>query len=428
MRTLPLILLAACSQAPDAPVESAATVLGAEVPADATLPPPTTLTLVGDTFASVETPFDMGVTDAFPEEHVFLLAGAEPGEGPCHRLIGGYCLDITPPIAIAATGAGGPDGTIDFGMIAPRYAGSRYCFQAVAVRGLAGLATGLSEVICTDFCADEDADRDGYCDAFDVCFGPDEVDGDADGICDSLDTCPGGADGADSDSDGVCDHLDACPGFPDDLDENGDGVPDDCESVWGEVAFVATHGRASGCSYDNAHEVDWADLGSMDWHSCMLEASRRKAMLYSNAYTYNGGWSTHRNGDNAMTSNWSTYTEQSATSSAACLVGRDPRAWSDSEPLLFEAEHDGLLWVYEDLGARNYDECQLEAANHGASIISPSVVGLGTGDNYWVNTVHACNTYEWIGCSGGCYSYDNYGAYSRSSVRDCMIGYAKAGS
>ena len=222
--SLLLLLLAACGQAPDAPSAAAPE---PEAP-DATRPPPTWVALDGARHVMAGSPYTMTVSGATAEETVWLAAAAEPGDGPCRRFLGGYCLDLEPPTYLLGTGVTDGDGEVVFDLDAPRWPGARYCHQAVIRRGPGGLATALSDVVCVDFCSRVDDDGDGLCDEHDPCIGADEEDDDSDGICNDADTCPGGRDDLDSDGDGVCDLLDACEGFPDDVDEDGDGVPDAC--------------------------------------------------------------------------------------------------------------------------------------------------------------------------------------------------------
>jgi hypothetical protein len=235
---------------------------------DATLPPPTVVTLEGPSFVTVGASFDLGVPDAMDGERVFFAIGAEEGEGPCKRAIGSYCLDLVEPVSLEAVGETDDLGRAVASLTAPRYAGSSACFQAVIQRGPSGIYSALSNVVCIEFCAADDADGDGVCDAFDVCpdgddaadldedgvcdaldecwGGPDDADEDGDGFCDLIDVCPGGADDADADGDGVCDALDACAGFDDAIDEDGSGVPDGCdgsdlenEVIWEDYRYAS---------------------------------------------------------------------------------------------------------------------------------------------------------------------------------------------
>ncbi len=268
MRAILVLALAGCTTGHDlSPSETFSLAEDADLVPEA---PPTYVALTGPEFATVRSGFELAVTGAEPEERVFLLNAASPGEGPCPSQLGGYCIELSRPLGFAGAAVTDGEGRVLFEETAPPFAGASSCYQAVIMRGIAGIYSALSDVVCVDFCADADADSDGICDEFDVCTGaaevdtdgdgicddidtcpggPDEfdadddgvcdtldvcigaseVDTDGDGICDELDTCPGGVDGVDSDGDGVCDTLDVCPGGDDLVDSNGDGVPDDCE-------------------------------------------------------------------------------------------------------------------------------------------------------------------------------------------------------
>ena len=123
-----------------------------------------------------------------------------------------------------------------------------------------------------------------------------------------------------------------------------------------------------------------------------------------------------------MTGVWASYREASINSNVNCVVGRDARSNTRDGQLSESITYDGRRWRYQDYGLRHFDECFLLASNAGASIITPYTIGR-TGDNYWVHSVHMCNTYEWITNNGRGFSYDNMGANQRSSRRSCMVGY-----
>ena len=109
---------------------------------------------------------------------------------------------------------------------------------------------------------------------------------------------------------------------------------------------------------------------------------------------------------------------------AACVTpsAANTTATSNNAPLANVVSYDGQTWHYQDYGNLYYDQCQAIASNAGAQIITPYTLGMN-GDNYWINSVHMCNTYEYIGCNGTCFSYDNLGSYQRSSVQRCLVGY-----
>ncbi|MBM4354850.1 MAG: hypothetical protein FJ109_13855 [Deltaproteobacteria bacterium] len=194
-----------------------------------------------------------------------------------------------------------------------------------------------------------------------------------------------------------------------------------CKSIHNTVSFVPTS-TAGGCSYSNSHAIKWLNLGNTTWKQCAVEASKRGAMMAPEDYTVAVGWCSHRKGNNAMTGKWSSYQQADIGSQQPCILARDPHATINNAPLNQSVSYDGMVWHYQDYGTKYYDECQTLAGNAGAMIITPYTIGQ-SGDNYWVNSVHMCNTYEWIISSGTNFSYDNLGAYSRSSQRSCMVGY-----
>jgi hypothetical protein len=227
--------------------------------------------------------------------------------------------------------------------------------------------------------------------------------------------CGNGTLEAGEDCDG--DDATACPGV----------CQNDCTCGWitihNTVAFTPT-GTSGGCSYNNSHAVKWLNLGSKNWKDCALEASRRGAMMHSSDYTVAGGWYSHRKGNNAMTGIWSSYQQATLSSSKTCILGRDPHAGQNNAPLNSTVEYDGWVWRYQDYGNKYYDECQTLAGNAGAMIITPYTIGK-SGDGYWINSVHMCNTYEWITSSGGNFGVNNYGVAQRSSSQKCMVGYVE---
>lgn len=225
MRLLPVILLVACSSAVPTGSDPLIEAFGPVVPADAELPPPTSVTLAGPDFAMVSRDFTLRVRDALPEETVFIAVGGEEAPGPCRAWLGGYCMGMPLPLALAGRYVADGDGEVRAPLVAPPWPGSELCYQAVIRRGPAGLNSAFSEVHCVDFCSALDSDDDGVCDEYDICIGADEVDSDGDGLCDDSDPCPLDAADTDTDGDGLCDVLDPCPlDAPDDTD--GDGTCD----------------------------------------------------------------------------------------------------------------------------------------------------------------------------------------------------------
>ncbi len=234
-RVLVLSLLAACQN--QAPVfEAPASFFGDEISQNDMLPPPTSIGLSGPAYADRATPVIFSVDRLDDGEKVFLLVGPAPGPGPCHRLIGGYCLDLERPVSIAGTAMAEPDGRVTVAADPAPWVGATSCDQAVAPRGPSGIWTGLSDVVCVEGCDDpdmdtrcdpvdafpsdplewDDTDGDGVGDNSDVCPLDALDDRDGDGACDSDAPCPDD----DRDGDGACDCVDPCP----DDDTNGDDV------------------------------------------------------------------------------------------------------------------------------------------------------------------------------------------------------------
>ena len=172
IRLFPLILVVACATEP---LPSGEALTFDDGVMDATLPPPTAVTLDAPAFATAGAPFALTVPDALSDETVFFITGSGPGDGPCPRPLGGYCLDLAPPVAFVGRADTDDGGVATAAIDAPRFPGAELCYQAVIRRGPGGLVSAFSAVECVEFCADVDEDGDGVCDAFDVCVGADEV-------------------------------------------------------------------------------------------------------------------------------------------------------------------------------------------------------------------------------------------------------------
>ena len=286
-----LFLLAACSASPNpASLDEARPNLGdTEM-----LPPPSYVSLSGPEFAAVGSRYDLVIADALEGERAFLVVGSEPGEGPCARRIGGYCLDLAAPVARYAEAEVAAGGRAVFELIAPPWADTQYCFQAVVPRGPTGIATALSDVVCVDFCAADDEDGDGVCDAFDACPGGDDRrDIDEDGICDLLDLCPRDPGEPDEDGDGICDPDDVCPGGVD-ADTDGDGILDGCdyapmanEVAWGDHVYAAID--------DTPVDAGYGEFGSCQTDPMPIPEGWELApdVAGMEEFIYDHGWSTH---------------------------------------------------------------------------------------------------------------------------------------
>ena len=222
---------------------------------------------------------------------------------------------------------------------------------------------------------------------------------------------------------GVKDGAEECDGDDDTACPGKCGNDCDCiaVSIHNTLQFTPS-ATSGGCSYNNAHAVKWLNLGSKKWKDCAIEASKRGAMMHSSDYTVSGGWYSHRKGSEAMSGIWSSYQSANIDSTRVCILGRDPHANTNDSPLANTVSYDGWVWHYQDFGNQFYDICQTLAGNAGAMIITPYTIGQ-SGDDYWINSVHMCNTYEWIIGSGNGFSYDNTSSGKRSSIHKCMVGY-----
>lgn len=288
MRAFVLLLSACAVVSGDGPPD----VFDAAAPA--ALPPPSHVTLEGPAYAAVGTRYDLTVTDALEGERMILAVSSAEGEGPCARRIGGYCLDLAPPVARYADAVAGPDGRAVFELTAPPWPDVRYCYQAVVPRGPTGIATALSDIVCVDFCAAEDADGDGVCDRFDVCPDADDRrDRDGDGICDALDLCPEDPGEPDEDGDGICDPDDVCPGGVD-ADTDGDGVLDGCahapmenEVAWGDFVYAAID--------DTPVDSDYGAFGTCQTDPRPVPDGWEVAPFVDGIddFIHDHGWSTH---------------------------------------------------------------------------------------------------------------------------------------
>ena len=274
---LPLLVLACAPMDEDS---SAPSTFLEEGVADPTLPPPTSIDLAAPPTVGVGELYNLNVSGALEGERVIVIQGSEeaPGAGPCPRPLGGYCLDLSKPVAFRGTALADGDGRASVELEAPPYPGAEHCYQAVIVRGAGGLDSALSNVGCTTFCAEGDADGDGVCDGEDECFGV-GGDTDGDGTCDDLDPCP--IDPADdSDGDGTCDSDDLCPGGDDRLDDDGDGIPNDCD-----LAIFCSEQAQAWCVANGYPDIDFIGDGNLLCTSTGTSAG-------SDCNLCGGGWNT----------------------------------------------------------------------------------------------------------------------------------------
>lgn len=103
----------------------------------------------------------------------------------------------------------------------------------------------------------------------------------------------------------------------------------------------------------------------------------------------------------------------------ACIVGRDHRSTLRNAPLSHAVNYDGQTWRYQDYGGRHFGECQLLAAQAGASMITPSTLGQVAVDRYWVHPQLANSAYTSVEPSG----YDFYLTSGCASVQRCLVGF-----
>jgi hypothetical protein len=168
MRYVLVLSLLACDGAVEGvPLDATPTQLGFEIGPHQPLAAPTHVTLEGP----AETPggelFTLDLSGALPAEKAHILVGSDVGEGPCHPLMGGYCLDIMRPVNVLGSGVADGLGTWSLDLEAPPWVGATQCHQAVVLRGPSGINTALSDVVCVEVCEDEDLD--GECDATGSC-------------------------------------------------------------------------------------------------------------------------------------------------------------------------------------------------------------------------------------------------------------------
>jgi len=178
-----------------------------------------------------------------------------------------------------------------------------------------------------------------------------------------------------------------------------------------------------GCAFSNTHQYTWTLVGNMTWRDCARAASRQGAMMAPGYYTSpRDGWYGHRNGPVAMIGTWSTYQISDINTQLACVLGRDARSTRRDVALNSTVTYDGQTWRFQDYGLMHYDQCQLAASEAGATMITPYTIGRA-GADYWVQSVIACNVYNWITAGGSGFAYDNLSGGARSSQRNCMVGY-----
>jgi hypothetical protein len=175
------------------------------------------------------------------------------------------------------------------------------------------------------------------------------------------------------------------------------------------------------------------NVGRITWKACMIEASKRNAIVTSPTY---GNWplpgwwgSRHAQGFNpnlAMTGQWSNYISADINTKQNCNIMHEPQSvalnqFNTKGVLANTTVYDGNTWHYQDFGQKYIDECTLLAGQWGASIITPWTIGLQNGDNYWQGILHTCSVYSWSAANGSNFGYDN--TTNRLSIKGCMLGW-----
>jgi hypothetical protein len=201
-------------------------------------------------------------------------------------------------------------------------------------------------------------------------------------------------------------------------------------SIHNTVAWMPQSTYNGGCSNGAQANYPWLDLGAMNWKSCMMEASKRGAMVQepvSGNWSYSG-WYGHRKGASAMVGDlygwdWTSFYLYNINSNYRCLLMRDPNSGNDrsSQALANIVNYDGNIWHYQDFGSVSWGACQTYAGKSGGSIITPFTVGL-VGDNYFYGIKHTCCEFAFSQCNGQCMSY-NESCDLNGGNHPCMIGY-----
>lgn len=137
VRTLSMLCLVGC---------------GSEAWVGGEAPPPPVVTLDAPAHLVVGAANTFTVTGPLaPGERVYLLGSRSAGAGPCPAALGGACLGLLPPVRILAEAEyDGSSASPAWTVPANLGAGRSLSFQAVVVRGLSGVDTGVSEVATLD--------------------------------------------------------------------------------------------------------------------------------------------------------------------------------------------------------------------------------------------------------------------------------------
>jgi hypothetical protein len=201
-------------------------------------------------------------------------------------------------------------------------------------------------------------------------------------------------------------------------------------SIHNSIAWDYANNPVQGYDYiyNDIALYSYIELGGLPWRDCMRQASMYGAMVQSamdgqwNWFT--PGWYGDRNGGQAMY-NYFGRGNDSVDNYDWCVLVRDPQSGqTNNNPLSNVIIYDGQQWNYQDYGATFYDECQLNAGQAGASIITPWTLGLGNGDNYWEGVGDTYTMYYSSTNNGNDSNY-NYlnDNFDRGPQYSCMVGY-----
>ncbi len=207
VRHAALSVLVACSSGPVSTVPDFEAT-GLSVAPEDRRPPPGDLRLVVEgSEAGGEMHF--GVAGLFPGERIGLGTSPSEGEGPCFVAIGGSCLGLEAPLTHLFVAVADAGGEVHRSMPVPRaIEGSTRCFQAAAGRGVDGVDSATSNVVCVDITpAPVVCDAPLVADCAGVCGGTASLD--------SCGRCVGGTTGlepvtADVDDDDLPDLCETC--------------------------------------------------------------------------------------------------------------------------------------------------------------------------------------------------------------------------
>lgn len=110
-------------------------------------PPPATLDLaLSNLFSGM--PASMTVGGLLPGERVQVgVTQSGPGAGMCPPLLGGQCLGLAGPVQRVAT-LRAQGATLALPFTAPSATGTEFCMQVAVMRGVGGVDSALSNVVC----------------------------------------------------------------------------------------------------------------------------------------------------------------------------------------------------------------------------------------------------------------------------------------